>query len=129
MKHVAAFVAGVTVTAAVVLGLPGTASPGPRAVSTPRCTGRDLTVRMGAVWAASARGAKTPEEALRADVTRHFPHLAPQAFRKGASGQYSVAFGYDRGGRPLAKAAVEKVNGGWRVHELVACQSALRSSP
>ena len=124
MKQLAAFVAGVVVTGAIVVLGPGTAGSNARGVAKPQCAKGELTMIMTSVRAGSAKG-RTAEDAVRKEVTGEFPSLAPERLRKSSSGSKRVDFALERGGRPLASIQVEKIGSGWGVERLTVCNSVL----
>ena len=129
MKQLGAFVAGVLVTAAIVLAGPGQAGSGPRAVKAkPECAPGELIMTMTATRGSGGGKAKTAEEALRNEVSKAYPKLSPTALRKGPAGSSTVDFAYERGGKPLASVRVEKAGAGWGVERLTACNSVLTGS-
>ena len=129
MKQLGAFVAGVIVTGVIVLMGPGQASSGTRAVTAkPRCDAGDLIMTMTSSRGAGSAKARSAEQAVRNEVTKSYPALAPEALRKGPASTSAVDFAFERGGRPLASVRVEKFGDGWGVERLTACNSVLTGS-
>lgn len=89
------------------------------------CGAGDPIMRMKAIRAAHDRGGqRSPEEAVRREVTRYYPKLSPEVFRQSRSNGRAV-FVHDRDGRPVAVAEVEQVADAWEVHEFSGCASVL----
>ena len=129
MKQLGAFVAGVLVTAAIVLAGPGQADSGPRPVKAkPDCAPGELIMTMTATRGSGGGKAKTAEEAVRKEVSEAYPNLTPESLRKGPAGSYTAEFAYERGGKPLASVRVDRVGNGWGVERLTACNSVLAGS-
>ena len=129
MKQLAAFVAGLVVTGVVVLMGPGQASSGTRPVTAkPRCDAGDLIMTMTASRREGSARARTPEQAVRAEVTSSYPSLSPDGLRKGPVSSSTADFAFERAGRPLASVRVAKIGSGWGVERLTACNSVLAGS-
>lgn len=129
MKQLGAFVAGVLVTAAIVLVGPGQAGSGPRPVrAKPECAAGELIMTMTAARGSGGGKAKTAEQAVLNEVSKAYPRLTLQALRKGPAGSSTADFAYERGGKPLASVRVVKAGAGWGVERLTACNSVLGAS-
>ena len=129
MKQLGAFVAGVLVTAAIVLAGPGQAGSGPRPVKAkPQCAAGELIMTITSVRREGSARAKTPEQAILDEVSKAYPKLTPKSLRKGPVGTDTADFAYERDGKPLASVRVEKAGSGWTVGRVTACDSIVSGS-
>lgn len=129
MKQLGAFVAGVLVTAAIVLAGPGQAGSGPRPVKAkPQCAPGELIMTITSVRREGSARAKTPEQAIQEEVSGSHPNLTPKTLRKGPVGADAADFAYEREGKALASVRVEKAGSGWTVGRVTACESVVSGS-
>ena len=127
MKQLGAFVAGVIATALIVVAGPGQASSGPRPVTAkPKCAKGELIMTMTSTRRQGNARAKTPEQAIRDEVSKSMPKLAPESLRKGPASSETADFALEQAGRPLASVRVEKFGTGWGVERVTACDSVVR---
>lgn len=130
MKQLAAFVAGLVVTGVVVLVGPGQAGSHTRPVSTrPQCGSGQLVLTMTSTRKAGSARSRSADQAVRDEIAKEYPQLAPERLRKASVGKTRVDYALERGGKPLARVRTEKIGTGWAVESLTACDSVLGSAP